>query len=321
MNKKLLVLGEENKEKENILIERENEINSIINKNYNNYNTEEALTNETNDINENNNYGYNTISDDISVDKNNDNYFSNNFNLSLIFKDISLNNYNYNNLFIRIRHQILKTFKEIEEKEEEIKNNKKSIYYTKMKEINIESSFYKEQINKMNALISNALSVHEKNQSQLKEYDLLQNKIKQQEKVIKTLNKTYKNLKDEEFSIRENIKKMKNLLIIKNSKKYTNYNLINGLIKKNEDLSKDKIILTQYDDKERSKKIIKLKKDVELYKFHLKSTQNDLDHLEEQKKNLMKKKRITTIPNKNGNYIINNKTYKYDPEKINANKE
>jgi hypothetical protein len=321
MNKKLLVLGEENKEKDNILTERENEINSIINKNYNNYNNEEALTNENNDINENNNYGYNTISDDISVDKNNDNYFSNNFNLSLIFKDISLNNYNYNNLFIRIRHQILKAFKEIEEKEEEIKNNKKSIYYTKMNEINMESSFYKEQINKMNALISNALSVHEKNQSQLKEYDLLQNKIKQQEKVIKTLNKTYKNLKDEEFSIRENIKKMKNLLIIKNSKKYTNYNLINGLIKKNEDLSKDKIILTQYDDKERSKKIIKLKKDVELYKFHLKSTQNELDHLEEQKKNLMKKKRITTIPNKNGKYIINNKSYKFDPEKMNSNKE
>ena len=321
MNKKLLILGEENKEKDNILTERENEINSIINKNNNNYNSEEALTNENNDINENNNYGYNTISDDISVDKNNDNYFSNNFNLSLIFKDISLNNYNYNNLFIRIRHQILKTFKEIEEKEEEIKNNKKSIYYTKMKEINIESAFYKEQINKMNVLINNALSVHEKNQSQLNEYELLQNKIKQQEKVIKSLNKAYKDLKDEESSIHQNIKKMKNLLIIKKSKKYTNYNLINDLIKKNDDLSKDKIILTQYDDKAMSKKIIKLKKDVELYKFHLKSTNNDLDHLEEQKKNLMKKKRITTIPDKNGKFIINNKSYKYDPEKINANKE
>lgn len=189
-----------------------------------------------------------------------------------------------------------------------------------MKEINIESSFYKEQINKMNFLINNALSVHEKNQSQLNEYEILQNKIKQQEKVIKALNKTYKNLKDEEFSTRENIKKMKNLLIIKNSKKYTNYNLINNLIKKNDDLSKDKIILTQYDDKAMSKKIIKLKKDVELYKFHLKSTKNDLDRLEEQKKSY-EEKRITTIPDKNGKYIINNKTYKFDPEKINAIKE
>ena len=68
-----------------------------------------------------------------------------------------------------------------------------------MKEINFESSFYKEQINKMNALINNALSVHEKNQAQLNEYDILQNKIKKQEKVIKSLNRTYKNLKDEEF--------------------------------------------------------------------------------------------------------------------------
>lgn len=324
MNKKLHVLGEENKEKNNILTERENEINSIINKNYNNYNTEEVLTNESNDINANNNYVYNTISDDISIDKSNDNYFGNNFNLSLIFKDISLNNYNYNNLFIRIRHQILKTFKEIQKKEEEIKDNKKSIYYTKMKEINIESSFYKEQINKMNVLINNALSVHEKNQAQLNEYELLQNKIKQQDKVLKTLNKAHKNLKDEEFAIRENIKKMKSLLRVKNSKKYKNFNLINGLIKKNNDLSKDKIILTQYDNKEMSKKIIKLKKDIELFKFHLKHTNNDINHLKEKRQNLMKKKRITTIPSslsKKGKYIIKNKSYNYDPEKIKANKE
>lgn len=51
MNKKLKLLGIENKEKDIILNEKENEINSIINKNFNNSGIDELIPDENKDNN------------------------------------------------------------------------------------------------------------------------------------------------------------------------------------------------------------------------------------------------------------------------------
>ena len=303
MNKKLFKLGIENKQKQLLLTKKENEINTIINKNHN-ITLEELLSY--------NNNNYNNLNDEYNID-------NNNFNLKLIFNDISLNNYNYNNLFIRIRHQILKTFKEIKEKEEEIESYKKSNYYTKMNEINLESSLYKQQIDKINILINNALLSYERNQIQLKEYELLKNKIKEQEKVLKSLNNEYDNLQNEEFIINENIKKMKNVLDRKNVRKSKNTNLINTLNKKNNILLNDKTILMDYNNKKISEKISQLKKNLDLFKFHYRHTSNDINHLKEKRENLMKKHKIKNIPSslKSNNYL----TYKNDKYSFKINQK
>ena len=56
--------------------------------------------------------------------------------------------------------------------------------------------------------------------------------------------------------------------------------------KKNEFLSKDKIILMQYDNKEKTKKIKDLKKNIELFKLHYKHTSTDLNQLREKRENI-----------------------------------
>ena len=309
MNKKLLKLGKENKLKEDLLTRKENEINSIINKN-NNVTVEEILLCD-------NNNNYNSFCEEYNLD-------NENFNLKLIFKDISLNNYNYNNLFIRIRHQIIKTFKEIKKTEEEIDNYKKSNYYTKMKEINIESSLYKEQINNINILINNALAIYERNKKKLNEYDLLQNKIIEQEKVLKKVNKQYENLQKEEFLISENIKKMKNVLDKKNLRKFKNFDLLNTLNKKNDNLLKDKIITMEYDDQAMNKKISQLKKKIDLFKFHYRRTSNDINHLKEKRENVMKKRKIKNIPSslkEQGHSILNKYKYTLNTNQKNLNQK
>ena len=316
MNKKLLNIGLENQEKDIILTEKENEINTIINKNINNYNIDEILT-----------YNYNNVN--INEESNNDKDNNNLFNLNLIFSNIKLNNYNYNNLFIRIRRQILKAFKEIQKLEEEIKNNKKSNYYTKMKEIEIESSLYKNQIKKINILINTALSIYERNKIEINEYELLKNKIKEQEKILNGLNIEYDNLQSEENILYKNIEKIKNVLYKKNNRKFKNYSLLSNLNKKNDNLSKDKIILMQYDNKEKTKKIRGLKKNIELFKLHYKYTSNELNQLKEKRENLIKDKKLNlnsqNLLEQNNNISLKNhklfNNYNNNVNKKNINKK
>ena len=309
MNKKLFLLGIENKEKDIILTEKENEINSIINKNSLNCSIDENFKFENNYNNINTNEEYNQDKD-------------NKFNLNVIFNNITLNNYNYNNLFIRIRHQIIKAFKEIKKLEEEIRKKKKSIYYTKMKEIELESFLYQQQINKINAIIEKALSIYERNKIEINEYELLKNKIKEQERVLNDIDIEYQYLQKEEMLIYQEIEKIKKNLCNKNNKKIKNYNLLNNLNKKNDILSKDKIILMQYNNKEKTKKIKDLKKNIELFKLHYKHTSNDLNQLKEKREKLLKEKKINpnqVLPKK-GNYLLKNTQFNYS-NKLNLNKK
>ena len=308
MNKELYFLDIENKEKEKILTGKENEINAIILKNNNNYNINEIMANEYKD---NNYYILNKKEEHKDL--------SNYFNLDIIFNDISLNNYNYNNLFIRIRHQILKAFKEINEKAEEIKNNKKTLFYTKMNEIDLEADLYKEQINKINTLIDNAESIYQRNQIKLNEFELLENKTKEQQKILNGLNKEYYNSKNEEYELSEKIKIIEHVSKKKSHKKRNNFNLIENLKKKNIILSKDKLILTKFNISKMAEDIKVLKKNLELFKFHYKHTNNEIGQLKEKRDNIIKTSKININDLKNYGKKKTN-TIKYKNFSLNTNK-
>ena len=301
MNKELYFLDIENKEKEKILAGKENEINAIIHKNNNNYSINEIIANEYKD---NNYYILNAKEESKELS----NYF-----------DITLNNYNYNNLFVRIRHQILKAFKEIKEKEEEISNNKKTLFYTKMNEIDLEADLYKEQINKIITLIDNAESIYHRNQIKLNECELLENKIKEQQKIINGLNKEYYNLKNDEYKLNEKIKIMGYLSKKKNLKKKNNCNLIENLQKKNIILSKDELILTKFNISKMTEDIKVLKKNLKLFKFHYNHTNSEIGQLKEKRDNIIKTSKININDLKNYGKK-KTKTIEYKNYSLNTNK-
>ena len=126
-NKKLHLLSWENKKKDRILTEKENEIIDIINKNRFKTGNDDDI-----DFERENFFKLHKIESNISNN-------NTKFNYDIIFNSKELNNYNYNNLFLRIKLQILKIFKEIKEKDEEIKKNKKLKLHTKMNELNTET--------------------------------------------------------------------------------------------------------------------------------------------------------------------------------------
>ena len=317
MSQKLFFLGKENEEKDKILTEKEKEINSIISKKYINSGVEKDLMNRI--------QNFDNIGSNINEENNQDNDINNKFNFNIIFNNTYLSNYNYNNLFIRIRHQILKAFKEIEKLESEIKNNKKTNFYTKMNELDLEASIYKEQINKMNILINNALSTLEKNSSELKDFELSQYKTLEQKNVINGLNKKYEKLQREELLLIDRIKKMKNISLRNNNKKLENSNLLKNLNKKNELLKNDKYIMIKYDNTEKNKKIKSLKKNIELFKFHYKQTNNEIKQLKEKSEKIIENKKFnmfhhTSAPNKI-NIISKNSNISLNINKKNIDKK
>ena len=275
-NKKLVLIENENKKKDFILTEKENEINYIINKNK---------------INENK-------YDDIDIEA--ENYFKkiksnidcNNikFNYNIIFNTRELNNSNYNNLFIRIKYQILKAFKEIKEIEDEIKKNKQLKRNTKMIELNTETNILQSQIDQINILINNAISVYNKNQKEMKEYETLQNSVILQQNILKKLNKEYEKMVIEEYKLNMKIKKMENILEQKSIKKHQNSKLLKFLEKKKLNLSNEKIFQEMCNKQEMKNKIKKLKKFLNIYKFNYKVSEGKIDDLKGEKDTIYNKK-------------------------------
>ena len=175
-NKRLHLLGWENKEKDRILTEKENEINYIINKKR--FNTG---NNDDNNFDVDKYFKIMDIKSNIDTD-------NMKFDYDLIFNNKKLSNSTYNNLFKRIKYQILKTFKEIKEKEKQINNKKKSMIYTKMKELGIDNDLLQYQIKQINTLINNSMSVYNKNQTELKELKKLERNIHLQRQIMNKLN-------------------------------------------------------------------------------------------------------------------------------------
>ena len=283
----------ENKKKDRILTEKENEINDIINKNKYNIGNYDDIDFEKEGF-------FKTHNIKSNIENNNMK-----FNYDIIFNNKELSNSNYNNLFIRIKYQILKTFKEIKEKDDEIKKKKKLRIHTKMKELDVETILLQSQIDKINILINNAINVYNKNQEELKELQKLEGNVYLQQNILEKLNKDYNSMVLEEYKLNMSIKKMENILEQKNIKKLENEKLIKNLNQKKNNLSKEKIFKEFCNQQEMKSNIKKLKKLINIFNFNYKVSSEKISDLKgEQNNTFNKRNQKSHYINKN-NIIMN----------------
>ena len=159
LQKQLFQLKKENVEKDELLNNKEKEINDLI---------------TTNSI----------LFDDENKKQNN-NIDDNSFNDGNIIYNIQ-NNSSYN-LFLKIRKEIKNFKNEIKNEDEKIDELKHSNYYTKTYECFIEKNLLEEQIKKMNSLINSALIIKENNIKKLEEINYLESQINIQNNILKEL--------------------------------------------------------------------------------------------------------------------------------------
>ena len=292
-SKKLHLLGWENRKKDRILTEKENEINDIINKNKYNIGSDGDIDFEKSDF-----FGRHNIKSNIKTNNNMK------FNYDLIFNNKELNNENYNNLFIRIKYQILKNFKEIKAKDEEIKKSKKLKINTKMRELSVETVLLQSQIQKINILIENAIDIYNKNQVELKELQKLEDSVQLQHNILNKLNNDYNSMAVEEYNLNMRIKKMENIIAQKNMKQFENKKLINTLTQKKDNLSKEKIFQEFCNQQEMKSNIKKLKKLINIFKFNYKASTDKISDLKGEQNNFFSKRDQKHYINKN-NIIMN----------------
>ena len=293
-SKKLHLLGWENRKKDRILTEKENEINDIINKNKYNIGSDDDIDFEKSDF-----FGRHNIKSNIKTNNNMK------FNYDLIFNNKELNNENYNNLFIRIKYQILKNFKEIKAKDEEIKKSKKLKINTKMRELSVETVLLQSQIQKINILIENAIDIYNKNQVELKELKKLENSVQLQHNILNKLNNDYNSMAVEEYNLNMRIKKMENIIAQKNIKQFENKKLINTLTQKKDNLSKEKIFQEFCNQQEMKSNIKKLKKLINIFKFNYKASTDKISDLKGEQNNFFSKRNQKTHYINKNNIIMN----------------
>ena len=265
LQQQLFSLKRDNIEKDELLNNKENEINKLITNN------------------------------NILFDEDNKNYNDNIINDINNINNIIQNNSAYN-LYLKIKKEIKNFNNEIKEEEEKIKQLKNSKYYTKTYECFIEKKLLEEQINKISSLINNALIVKENNAARRKEFYYFENKINLQKKILNELKLKQKYLNEDEDCLQKEIKNMKYNLIFNKDKVDKNKKDINLLIKKNNNLSNDKVIKTKTYIKDNDnnntiplnsvylKKISELQKLVNFYKNQNKYNESLINKLTEQKK-------------------------------------
>ena len=227
------------------------------------------------------------------------------FNYDLIFNNKELNNENYNNLFIRIKYQILKNFKEIKAKDEEIKKSKKLKINTKMRELSVETVLLQSQIQKINILIENAIDIYNKNQVELKELQKLEDSVQLQHNILNKLNNDYNSMAVEEYNLNMRIKKMENIIAQKNMKQFENKKLINTLTQKKDNLSKEKIFQEFCNQQEMKSNIKKLKKLINIFKFNYKASTDKISDLKGEQNNFFSKRNQKTHYINKNNIIMN----------------
>ena len=163
LTNELIILKRENEEKDKQITIKEKEINNIIIKNNSliigqNANTIETINdiyNTNSNINKINNESNNNIISDsntnssINISKRTndigenteENSYSNLYNDSIYINALSSNrNSSTGNLFFRIKKEIKLTNNEMKKENDKFKQLKKSVYATKMNELNIEST-------------------------------------------------------------------------------------------------------------------------------------------------------------------------------------
>ena len=271
LNKQLKELNKENEAKDVLLNNEEKELNDIIYKS--------NLTDEEKELNS------------IILNYQNEvNYVGENESV------INKNNSSYI-LILKIRKEIKKFNEKILEETEKINFLKKSIIYTKLKEINVENDFIETQIKKISALLNNSLNIKESNDQKLKEIESFEHNIDIQNSLIEELEFKREMLNKEEKDLQNKIQNIENdndlikIQVIKNTKE------LDTLRKKNKNLLNDKIISSKIiiNDENPNQslkgyytsKMSQLKKDIHFFRLKNNHDENIMAKLKEQKTQLI----------------------------------
>ena len=308
LSKELSQLKIENIEKDKIIDLKEKQINDIILNNISKFENGFKNSNDINYSDENSiisisnpNLNSNNITNNGLV---NDKNSSITFNDSIYANALSSNrNSSTGNLFLKIKKEIKQTNNEIKIEKEKIDKLKKSLFITKMNELNIESNLLESQINKINSLLSISLNIKDKNEVKLAEIGIIQENMSKQEKIIFNLINMKTKLEEEESELKNKFHKNKNELKLKIKEVSLNNSKISQLKKKNIDLSNDKVIKNQaytiningnpvamnslYMDK-----INKLKGSIKFYKRQIKYSDIEINKLKDRRKKIINSEKI-----------------------------
>ena len=315
LSNQLSELKQENIEKDREISIKEKQINDIILKN--NLTTFENTKNNTNEYDNSiisDTYNNNGLNNEISI-LYNDSIYANALP--------SDRNSSTSNLFFKIKKEIRQTNNEIKLEKEKYEKLKKSIFLTKVNELKIESELLEDQVNKISSLLSNALSVKQKNEKKSEELKNLKENITKQEKIFDNLISITSSLEIEENELKNNLAKNKNdfKYIIKEVNK--NNNKLKKLKKKNENLKKEKIIQNEKYTINLNgnpvsinniyiNKIDDLKKSIRFYKKQIKYTEFEINKLNDKRKKLIEIEKLKAIryggsfENQNDNNSITN---------------
>ena len=272
LQKQLYKVSQENHKKDRQLNAKEKQINKIIINNI-------ELNNE--DDEEKNNYF---------------NFLSNSTN----FNEFKLNRSNsaVNILISKIKREIKNILNETKKENDKLNDIKKSLFLTKTKELGMEASFYKEQINKIKLLIENSLQIKEQNDNKMNEFDSLKENIERQNIIIDNLTRENIFLENKQENLNNNLEMLQNELKVKIEQAKKNDDELNILSQKNKNLSKDKLIQKNFNSIKEDDfpislkslytgKVSLLKKNINFYKKQIKYSGELLNKLYDQKKKLL----------------------------------
>ena len=311
LSKELSLLKKENIEKDKIIDLKEKQINDIIlnnisklengfkNSNDINYSDENSIISNSNpNLNIKNFTNNGLVNDKNSSISCNDSIYANALS--------SNRNSSTGNLFLKIKKEVKQTNNEIKLEKEKIDKLKKSLFITKMNELNIESNILESQINKINTLLSIALKIKDKNEEKMTEIGDIQENMSKQEKIIFNLINMTTKLKEEQSELKNKLSKNKNKLKLKIKEVSLNNSKITELKKKNINLSNDKVIKDQsyiiningnpvamnslYLDK-----INKLKGNIKFYKRQIKYSDIEINKLKDRRKKVIDSEKIKAL--------------------------
>ena len=310
LTKELLSLKIENEEKDRQITIKEKQINDIIIKN--NSLLLGTANIDTNDININNKYdnssnnSYITNNNTIKTNSNRTEENSNIVNDSIYINALSSNrNSSTGNLFFRIKKEIKQTNNEMKIESDKYEKLKKSVYVTKMNELNIESGLLQEQIKKINSLLENASLIKKNNDLKNEELMKIQENIETQKKIENNLDTIIIKLEKKENELKDRLEINEFELINKIKEVKINVNKLVILKKKNENLNNDKVIKNEiYTTINKNtgnpvqinsiyrNKIKELKKSIKFYERQIKYSEDELTKLKEKRKKLIDTERI-----------------------------
>ena len=296
----LSALKEENMEKDKEISLKEKQINDIILNN--NISTFENAKN-------NSNINTNELNNSIISEQNINHNGLNNDNSSLLNDSIYANalssnrNSSTSNLFFKIKKEIRQTNNEIKLENDKYEKLKRSVFVTKVNELEIESKLLEEQIKKINSLMANALSVKEENEKKTEELENLKGQIDNQEKIFENLISITNNLQMEENELKRKLATNKNKFKIQMKKLNKNNFKLIKLKKQNDNLKNEKIIqkielTTKINGNPINisslyiNKVNSLNKSINFYKRQIKFSDLEINKLKEKRKKLIEAEKL-----------------------------